>query len=184
MHQSSDIVVRDFRAAECFAHDLADRARPDDPHGLRCGAMAVHAMYRVAKASYPKLLNRTIGASHVIARLQQELPTGPFATGYVAQLACKLINPYGHGANSDRFKNECLGHFRNEFPLDQCLTHGMSLLICSAKWWIKAQGIRSIDPRMPPHNVWDLDGKLHSYGFVPRECNAIRNIIRWNPSCS
>jgi len=110
--------------------------------------------------------------------LRQAAPGAAFRLGYVARQAYKLINPFGHGANSPRFRNEALGWFRQTYPKDAHLTAGFILLLCTAKWWTQEQGSRLVTPRMNPMTKSDLDRKLKSFGFFAGERKAICRMLR------
>lgn len=152
-----------------------------DPHCLRDGAPLAFASYKVAVECYPRLLNRSLDKTAVLQRLRKLAPRSAFEIDYVARQVFKFINPHGHGANSARFSHETLGWFRQTYPEDAYLTAGLSLLLCAAKWWISAQGQRSIQPRVNAMTTSDLDLKLRLFGFLSEERQAICRLLRPYP---
>lgn len=149
-----------------------------DPHGLGASAPLAFAAYLVAIEYHPKLSNRTLGENAVLQRLRKMVPNSAFRLDFVARQMFKLINPYGHGANSTRFNNETLGWFRQTYPADSHLTAGLILVLCAAKWWTYEQGYRSTIPRASPLITSDLDSKLKSFGFLAGERQAICRMLR------
>lgn len=149
----------------------------EDPHGFNDVAPSVFAAYRVALECHPELLNRTITEEAIRQRLRKLAPGSAFRVGYVTRQAFKFINPYGHGANSTRFRNETLGWFRQMHPKEAHLTAGFIMFLCAAKWWIHEQGRRSVIPRMSPLTTSDLDAKLKSFGFLADERRALCRLL-------
>jgi hypothetical protein len=148
-----------------------------DPHGFSDVVPSVFAAYRIALECHPKLLNRTITEEAVHERLHKLVPGSALRVGYVTRQAFKFINPYGHGANSTRFRNETLGWFRQMHPQEAHLTAGFIMFLCAAKWWIQEQGRRSVIPRMNPLTTSDLDAKLKSFGFLADERRAFCRLL-------
>lgn len=149
-----------------------------DPHSLRDSAPLVYAAYKVAVGNHAKLLSRTITEEAVVAKLRAAAPRSGFRFDYVARQVFKFINPYGHGANGPRFRNEALACFRQAHPEDAHLTAGFILMLCAAKWWTHEQGHRLITPRVKLLGTSDLDAKLQSFGFVASERHAICRLLR------
>lgn len=164
--------------AENSPHTRQAQGSEFDPHSLRDSAPLVYVAYTVAIESHPKLLNRTLTEEAVVAKLRRMAPRSGFRFDYVTRQVFKLINPYGHGANSPRFRNEALGCFRHIHPEDAHLTAGFIALLCAAKWWANEQGHRLITPGAKPLGMADLDLKLKSFGFLAGERQAICRMLR------
>ena len=171
----------DSGAATSSAQNRATaHRRAPDPHGLRDSAPLAFAAYKVAIECHQRLLSRDLNEEGVLQRLHTLVPASAFQINYVGRQAFKFINPYGHGANSPRFRNETLGWFRQCYPEDAHLTAGFILLVCAARWWTHEQGHRVIIPRTDPLTTSDLDNKLKSLGFLSGERHAICRMLRRN----
>src|SRR5690606_14371723 len=87
----------------------------NDPLGIRHLGSAAYAIFRVAAdtASRPPVaLNR----SEALVGLRRLAPGNTFHRDYVVQIALKLIDRKGHGANSERLKGPELAQFRKTYP--------------------------------------------------------------------
>lgn len=148
----------------------------DDPFGLRNLGSAPYAMYLVAVESTTcrsGILNRTAALTH-LRRLALD---GPFQLDYVGRIALKLIDPQGHGANSDRFKGPELAQFREDHAEYSMLTDALVLFLIACVWWIRKKGSRATQPELPLVTTSDLDHLLRQLGFLQRERAAIVRLI-------
>ena len=150
----------------------------EDPHGLQLCGHGPLAIYVVAKASYIQLRRKAIGVNEVQARLMHLVARGPFRSKKHMRIAFKLINPYGHGANRERFQNATLRWFRQEFPEDDVLTDGLALFICACRWWIEQQGLRTVSPELRAIGSSDFDEKLAEFGFLAGERETLLRVLR------
>ena len=144
-----------------------------------CG-IAARAVYAVA--TEVALLGRHSDSAKDLAleRLTQLVPNGPFDCDCHAGTAVKLINPKGHGANSDRFQRAELFWFRRTYPGERRLTDGLAMFICACLWWTEQQGKRSIQG-VSPLTTADFDKKLKGLGFLQGERKALCTILRYQP---
>lgn len=88
---------------------------------LQDGAHLVHAVHTFVHRFRSELLNCELSEADLVRYLKRGAPDAPVDRGYIARIIFKLINPYGHGANSDRFKNAALGWYRSRHPEDEHL---------------------------------------------------------------
>ena len=153
-----------------------------DRHGLKHCGPAVFAAYAVAKLRYRDLRTQAIGIDEVQADLRRIVPRGPFCTIGHTRMIFKLINPFGHGANGERFQNATLHWFRKQHPEDAHLTAGLTLYICACIWWMEEQGRRSIYPALSPLCSSDFDNKLEAYGFMAGERDTLLRVLRFRPN--
>lgn len=147
-----------------------------DPLGLRHLGSAAYAIFRVAVdtgSRPPVALNR----SEALICLRRLAPGSTFHQDYVVQIALKLIDRKGHGANSERLKGPELAQFRREYPQYAMLTDGLALFLVACAWWIQEKGGRAMQPGMPLVTTSDLDRLLWKLGFLQRERAAIARII-------
>lgn len=154
----------------------------NDPHGLKYCGPAVLAVYKVAKASQSSLRFKSVGADQIQLMLRREVSTGPFCSKGHVRILFKLINPYGHGANGERFDRKTLLWFRKRYPEDAHLTDGLALFICTCIWWVEEQGRRSIYPSLSPLCSSDFDTKLETFGFMAGERNTLLRVLRFTPN--
>lgn len=156
-----------------------DEQQNQDPHGLQCCGKAIFAIYAVAAANSSQLRKRTIGIEEVKVGLLRHAPGNFFTKKGHMRIIFKIINPYGHGANSPRFQNATLAWFRKTFPDDAHLSDGLVLLVCACTWWIQEKGRRSVHGRQCPLTTSDFDFKLKSFGFLKGEREAFCKALRF-----
>lgn len=152
---------------------------PRDPHGLQSCGRAIWAIYAVAVARSPELKKRAIGIEEVKLELLRLAPGRPFRNKGHMRIIFKLMNPYGHGANSPRFQHATLAWFRKTFPEEAHLPDGLALLICACTWWTEETGRRSVHAHLPPLTTSDFDSKLKAFGFLQGERDALCKALRF-----